>query len=292
MDFKRVSILINAIAIATVFAPELGSAQTLADSSKPSQGYAPLQAPYLTPSIPVTPSIIADDEFNMTVRAMRDRQAALQNNRLQTNGVNASYVDISKAAANPNTIPGQSSSDAGVLEPTTPSSPELAQAPANNDNYSRERRRYENRQYRSGYSYIGGGFTIGTSGENRETSVESSLGEAGVAFFGRLAFSENLSIRPSVIIGDGTTITVPFTYDWSLSQAPNEPPIALFVGGGFGLDLKNGNHGPLISTGIDIPFRDKYTFNATLDAAFFEEGEWDWGLTLGVGYNFPGIFSR
>ncbi|MDJ1183714.1 hypothetical protein [Roseofilum casamattae] len=289
MDFKRVSILINLAAIATVFAPELGSAQPLADSPKTPQGYAPLQAPYLTPSIPVTPSAIASDEFDMTVRAMGDGQAALQNYT-----VNAPYLDISKAAANPTSdiIPGQSSSDARVLEQTTQSSPELAQAPANNDSYSRERRRYENRQYRSGYSYIGIGGTIGTSGENRETSVESSLGEAGGTIFGRVAFTENFSFRPSLIIGDGTTITLPFTYDWSISRAPYNAPIALFLGGGFGLDLKNGNHGPLISTGIDIPFRKKFTFNATVDAALFEEGEWDWGLTLGVGYNFPGLISR
>ncbi|MDJ1172536.1 hypothetical protein [Roseofilum capinflatum] len=246
--------------------PQSASAQT--------SGYAPLEAPYLAPEIPVTPTAISPEAFEATLDTVRTQT-------LPSAPVTAPQQ---LKATSDYEVPGQGSSNAqGLGEPTV--SGEFAQAPEGQNSYSVERRRYENAQYYNGFSYIGLGGTIGFHGD-------SSMGNAGGTILSRVAFTENFSFRPSVIIGDGTSLTIPFTYDIPFSREPYGPPVTLFIGGGFGFDLKHGTHGPLISTGIDVPFSNNFTFNATLNTGFWDERAIDWGLTLGFGYNFPGLLFR
>ncbi|MDJ1171894.1 hypothetical protein PMG71_20910 [Roseofilum sp. BLCC_M154] len=258
-------LFLNLAAIVAI-APQSASAQT--------SGYAPLEAPYLAPEIPVTPTAISPEAFEATLDTVRTQT-------LPSAPVTAPQQI---KATSDYEIPGQGSANAQELG-ETPVSGAFAQAPEGQNSYSVERRRYERSQYYNGFSYIGLGATIGLHGE-------SSMGNVGGTILSRVAFTENFSFRPSVIIGDGTSITIPFTYDIPFSREPYGPPVTLFLGGGFGLDLKNGTHGPLITTGIDIPFSKNFTFNATLNTGFWDVRALDWGLTLGVGYNFPGLFDR
>jgi len=262
------------LAALVALVPQPTSAQTPGENLPQSQGYAPLEAPYLAPAIPATPSAISPEAF----------EATLDTVRTQTSPTPVFTSPQQMKANFEYEVPGQGSSNAQELGETTVSG-EVAQAPEGQNSYSVERRRYANSQYYNGFSYIGLGGTIGFHGE-------SSMGDSGGTLFTRIAFTENFSFRPSVIIGDGTSITIPFTYDIPFSREPYGPPVTLFIGGGFGLDLKQGTHGPLISTGIDIPFTNNFTFNVTLNTGFWEQRAVDWGLTLGLGYNFPGLLSR
>lgn len=267
-------ILAIASAMWSIISPQPTSAQTLGENPTKSQGYAPLEAPYIAPEIPVTPTAISPEAFEATLDTVRTQTLPPP-----------SFTSPQHVKATSNSeVPGQGSTNAQGLGATNVSG-QFAQAPEGQNSYSVERRRYERAQYYNGFSYIGLGGTIGFHGE-------SSLGSSGGTLLTRVAFTENFSFRPSVIIGDGTSITIPFTYDIPFSREPYAPPVTLFIGGGFGLDLKNGTHGPLVTTGIDVPFSNNFTFNATLNTGFWDARAVDWGLTLGVGYNFPGLFFR
>ncbi|KOP26986.1 hypothetical protein AMR41_06390 [Hapalosiphon sp. MRB220] len=139
------------------------------------------------------------------------------------------------------------------------------------------------RATRGGSSYIGVAANIGLNGG------ESSLGDGNFMVISKVGLSRTLSVRPSAIFGDNTTILVPITYDFSLQQLGdrfNEPvPISPYVGGGAA--IKTGDDSEftfLLSGGVDFPLSDRFTATAAVNAAFFDDT--DIGLTLGVGYNF------
>jgi hypothetical protein len=136
---------------------------------------------------------------------------------------------------------------------------------------------------RGGRSYIGVGANIGFSGS------DSALGDGNFAIISKVGVTNTFSIRPSVILGDNTTILVPITYDFSFQQVADpfsEPlPIAPYVG--VGAAYKTGDDSEialLVSGGIDFPLNSRFTATAAVNAGFF--GTTDIGLLLGVGYNF------
>ncbi|MFB2769276.1 hypothetical protein ACE1AT_08270 [Pelatocladus sp. BLCC-F211] len=139
------------------------------------------------------------------------------------------------------------------------------------------------RATRGGSSYIGVAANIGLNGG------ESSLGDGNFMVISKVGLSRSLSVRPSAVFGDNTTILVPITYDFSLQQLGdtfNQPvPISPYVGGGAA--IKTGDDSEftfLLSGGVDFPLSDRFTATAAINAAFFDDT--DIGLTLGVGYNF------
>ncbi|MCP6762572.1 MAG: hypothetical protein NHB32_28320 [Fischerella sp. CENA71] len=139
------------------------------------------------------------------------------------------------------------------------------------------------RSTRGGSSYIGIAANIGVNGG------ESSLGDGNFMVISKVGLSRTLSVRPSAVFGDNTTILVPITYDFSLQQLGdtfNEPvPISPYIGGGAA--IKTGDDSEftfLLSGGVDFPLSDRFTATAAINAAFFDDT--DIGLTLGVGYNF------
>ncbi len=141
------------------------------------------------------------------------------------------------------------------------------------------------RSTRGGSSYVGIAANIGLSGG------DSSLGDGNFAVISKIGLTNSVSVRPSAVFGDNTTVLLPITYDFNFQSADafSEPlPIAPYVG--VGAAYKTGNDSQfafLISGGIDVPLTPQFTATAAVNAGFF--GQTDVGLLLGVGYNFSGF---
>ncbi|MFM7363004.1 MAG: hypothetical protein ACKO11_00585 [Cuspidothrix sp.] len=134
-------------------------------------------------------------------------------------------------------------------------------------------------------SYIGVGGNIGITGNS------SALGDANFTVISKISFTKSLSIRPSVIIGDKTTILAPVTYNFSLpSGDPFAEPLAIAPYLGVGAAIKIGDDSEtafLVTGGIDVPLNNRFTATAAVNAGFFNQT--DVGVVLGVGYNFSGF---
>lgn len=140
---------------------------------------------------------------------------------------------------------------------------------------------------RSGPSYIGIGANLGITGG-------SALGDGNFAVISKIGLSRYLSLRPSAVIDfdDDATILVPITLDFARRQ-PLEVTqdlgisLAPYFGGGAAITT-DGDVGPLLTAGIDVPIGQRFTANAALNVGFLDPV--DIGFMLGVGYNFPGLF--
>ncbi|MBH8553569.1 hypothetical protein I8751_14550 [Nostocaceae cyanobacterium CENA357] len=141
------------------------------------------------------------------------------------------------------------------------------------------------RPTRGGSSYIGVAGNIGISGG------DSSLGDGNFAVISKVGLTNAISVRPSAVFGDNTTILIPITYDFSFQQAdPFSEPLAIAPYVGIGAAINTGDDsqvGFLASGGIDVPLNSQFTATAAVNAAFFDET--DIGLLIGVGYNFTGF---
>ncbi|PSB03758.1 hypothetical protein [Merismopedia glauca] len=138
------------------------------------------------------------------------------------------------------------------------------------------------RATRSGPSYIGVGGNIGLGGD-------TSLGDGSFTVISKIGLTRNLSIRPSATIGDNTVILVPLTVDFpvaSVVDADNfQVGAAPYIGGGAAISTgDNSRVGFLVSGGVDVPLSRQITANAGINVGFLDETEY--GLTIGVGYNF------
>ncbi len=142
------------------------------------------------------------------------------------------------------------------------------------------------RTTRGGSSYIGVAANIGLSGDG-----SSSLGDGNFAVVSKIGLTNSISVRPSAVFGDNTTVLLPITYDFTFKSADafSEPlPIAPYVG--VGAAYKTGDDSQfafLVSGGIDVPLTPQFTATASVNAGFFDQT--DVGLLLGVGYNFSGF---
>ncbi|MBN3885227.1 MAG: hypothetical protein V7K64_31125 [Nostoc sp.] len=141
------------------------------------------------------------------------------------------------------------------------------------------------RTTRGGSSYVGVAANIGLSGG------DSSLGDGNFAVVSKIGLTNSISVRPSAVFGDNTTVLVPITYDFTFKSADafSEPlPIAPYVG--VGAAYKTGDDSKfafLASAGVDVPLTPQFTATAAINAGFFDQT--DIGLLLGVGYNFSGL---
>lgn len=143
------------------------------------------------------------------------------------------------------------------------------------------------RPTRGGSSYIGIGANIGLSGD-------SALGDSNFMVFSKIGLTNAISARPAAVIGDNTVILLPVTYDFSFNQLSDpfaEPlPIAPYIGGGAAINTGDGSEVAFLLTGgIDVPISPQFTATAAVNAAFFDETAI--GLSIGVGYNFSGLFG-
>lgn len=141
------------------------------------------------------------------------------------------------------------------------------------------------RPTRGGRSYVGVAGNIGIGGG------DSSLGDGNFAIISKVGVTNSISVRPSAVFGNNTTILLPVTYDFNLQQAdPFDEPLAIAPYVGVGAAIKTGNDSKaalLITGGVDFPLSPQFTATASVNAGFFRQT--DVGLLLGVGYNFTGF---
>ncbi|MBE9103718.1 hypothetical protein IQ229_01780 [Nostoc cf. edaphicum LEGE 07299] len=136
-----------------------------------------------------------------------------------------------------------------------------------------------------GSSYLGIAANIGLSGG------DTSLGDGNFAVVSKIGLTNSISIRPSAIFGDDTTVLLPLTYDFTFKSADAfSEPLAIAPYVGVGAAYKTGDDSQfafLVSGGIDVPLTSQFTATAAINAGFFDQT--DVGLLLGVGYNFSGL---
>lgn len=141
------------------------------------------------------------------------------------------------------------------------------------------------RTTRGGSSYIGVAANIGLSGG------DSSLGDGNFAVVSKIGLTNSISVRPSAVFGDNTTILLPVTYDFTFKSADAfSEPLAIAPYVGVGGAYKTGDNSQLaflVTGGIDVPLTPQFTATAAVNAGFFDQT--DVGLLLGVGYNFTGF---
>ncbi|MEG4145077.1 hypothetical protein [Microcoleus sp. Pol12B5] len=142
------------------------------------------------------------------------------------------------------------------------------------------------RATRSGPSYIGIGGNVGFGGD-------SALGDGSFAIISKIGLTNNLSVRPAVLLRDNLTLLVPVTFDF-VSQETVEVSedfvisAAPYAGAGVIVTTgDDGNFGFLISGGVDVPLTRNLTATAGLNIGFVDGA--DVGLLVGVGYTFPNI---
>lgn len=135
-------------------------------------------------------------------------------------------------------------------------------------------------------SYVGVGGNIGLGGS------DSPLADGNFVVISKVRFSKSLSVRPSAILADDVVFLIPLTYDFSFQQLGDpysEPlPIAPYVG--VGAAVRTGERSKtavMVTGGVDIPLNNRFTATAAVNAGFFDQT--DFGLLVGVGYNFSGF---
>jgi hypothetical protein len=136
-------------------------------------------------------------------------------------------------------------------------------------------------QTRSGPSYVGVGANIGAIGG-------SSLGDIGLMVYSKIGLTRYFSVRPAVTTNfNEATFLVPATFDLAPirlgSVSGRGVSIAPYIGGGAAVTT-NGDVGPLLTGGVDVPISSQLTATVGVNAAFL--GDPDVGAFVGVGYNF------
>ncbi len=135
----------------------------------------------------------------------------------------------------------------------------------------------------SGSSYIGVGGNLGITGN-------SAVSDNNFAVISKIGLTRNVSVRPGVIIGDNPVVLLPVTLDFPVRPVPGASRISFapYIGGGAAITTgDNTDVGGLITGGVDIPLTPQITANAGANVAFLNDT--DFGLFLGVGYNFNGL---
>ncbi len=137
-------------------------------------------------------------------------------------------------------------------------------------------------------NYLGIGGSLGL--------IEDEFGDFGAfAVTGKLRLfpiidsregGTDLSLRPSMIVGEDVSFAIPVTLDLRLPPFQNTDTDAVVPYFGPGVLITTGDNSAfkfLMAAGLDVPIG-AFTTNAQLNVGFLDETAL--GLTLSVGYNF------
>ena len=203
----------------------------------------------------------------------------------QTSGFTITQFPTEPAPEPAPTTPEPAPAPTTPVEPTEPT--QVEPTPPDRPR-SRPGRVSPGRATRSGSSYVGVGGNIGIDGE-------TGVGEGSFGINSKIGLTPTFSARPAVFFGDDVSISVPVTYDFSISQGtdpfnPEPFPFAPYLGGGAIFSTGDDSDvGALLTGGVDVPFTDKLTGNASINVGFSDDTQV--GVFIGVGYNFTGIFQ-
>lgn len=197
----------------------------------------------------------------------------LATERLATEGLSAVALPAEDRLIAADAVPAQlSQSTTEAAELTYPAAAEPAEV-------AQARRRTRGQVSRSA-DFIGIGADFGTTDD------------ISFAAISKFSFSDQVSVRPSVLIGDGFAILVPVTYEFSRYTTNIEGfqirPYA-GVGASYVDQDDSSNVGLLLSGGVDVPISQRFTANAQANFAGVFSDDSNFGVTVGVGYNFGGF---
>ncbi len=135
-------------------------------------------------------------------------------------------------------------------------------------------------------AYIGIGVNLGLG------SGDSALSDGRFVVYGKVGFTENISLRPAILVGNETTFLIPVTYDFPIQAADAIQPVSFvpYLGGGAIIASGSGNNnlGFLLTGGVDFPISRDFTATAALNVGFVRSTT-DFGILLGIAYNIPGL---
>jgi hypothetical protein len=107
----------------------------------------------------------------------------------------------------------------------------------------------------------------------------------------KLSLSEQVSLRPSVLIGDDLSVLVPVTFDLN-TYSTDVSGFRIIPYAGVGASYQDSsddeNFNLLLSAGADVPLSQQFTLNAQANVGVLNGT--DFGVTVGVGYNFGDLF--
>ncbi len=167
------------------------------------------------------------------------------------------------------------------VEPVQPvtEAAELVEGAEETEEIAQIRRRRTRGGAATGANYIGIGADFGYSDD------------IGFAAISKFSFSEQFAVRPTVIIGDDFSILVPITYDFSrfntdISGFQLRPYAG--AGASFSDSDNDSDLNLLLSAGVDVPVSERFTGNAQVNFGVLNDSQF--GVTVGVGYNFGSFF--
>lgn len=132
-----------------------------------------------------------------------------------------------------------------------------------------------------GSSYVGIAGNIGLDGD-------TALGDGSFMVISKIGLTNNISARPSAVLGDNTIFLIPVTFDVSILPVDafeQALPLAPYVGGGVAIGTgDNDDIGPLVTAGVDFGISPQFTATAAVNVGFLDDT--DIGLLIGIGYNF------
>ena len=158
---------------------------------------------------------------------------------------------------------------------------ELAYPTAEETELAQRRRRRRTRNTApSSPNFIGIGGDIGTTED------------LSFAVISKFSFGRQLGIRPSVLVGEDFAVLAPVTYEFSqLNSDVQGFQVRPYAGAGASYIESDDEDefGLLLTGGVDIPVSRRFTVNAQANyAGVFTDSE-NFGVTVGVGYNFGGL---
>lgn len=138
------------------------------------------------------------------------------------------------------------------------------------------------RDTQGGPSYIGAGVNVGALGG-------TALGDTSLSVVSKVGLTKTFSVRPGMVTDfeDDATFLVPVTYDlkgFRIGElGSQEIRVSPYVGAGLAVST-DGDVGPLLTGGLDIPITNRWTLNTGTNAGFIDDV--DLGVTVAAGYNF------
>lgn len=119
-----------------------------------------------------------------------------------------------------------------------------------------------------------------------------TAGDISFAAISKLSLSDQIAVRPSILVGDDFAVLVPVTYGFSRFST-NVQSFQILPYAGLGASYVDGDSssdlGLLVSAGVDVPVSRQFTANAQANyAGIFSDND-NFGVTIGVGYNFSGF---
>lgn len=115
--------------------------------------------------------------------------------------------------------------------------------------------------------------------------------DVSFAIISKLSLSQQIALRPSILIADDFGVLLPVTYEFNqFATDAGGFQIRPYAGAGVSyVDGDDENFNLLLSAGADAPLSRRFTLNAQANLGVFNDT--DFGVTVGVGYNFGGLLG-